>query len=101
MAYMLIYANPGKDEYTSLEIDLNLTDTQYAILSGVAYVLINGVFSLLSGVLVDRLPRKILLLGAGIVWSLLTLAQSFSFNFVTILIPRMFSAVAISLCNVC
>ena len=34
-AYMVVFANPGDDAYTSLEIDLGLTETEYGILSGV------------------------------------------------------------------
>lgn len=100
MAYMVVYANPGNTAKTSLEIDLKLTETEYGVLSGVTFALLSGTFSLLSGILVDRFNRKIILIISGLCWSLLTFAQSYAVDFPTILIPRVFMEITITACNV-
>lgn len=101
MAYMVVYANPGDDAFTSLEIDLNLTETEYGVLSGVTFALVSGIFAIFSGILVDRISRKLFLIVAGILWGGLTLAQSFAVGFVTILIPRVLMEISITACNAC
>lgn len=88
MAYMVVYANPGDTKYTSLELDLQLTQTEYGVLSGVTYALVSGVFALFSGLIVDRYSRKFTLVIAGLLWGSLTFLQSYSVSFMTILIPR-------------
>lgn len=96
MAYMVVYANPGDEAFTSLEIDLGLTETEYGLLTGVTFALVSGVFALASGFLVDRLPRKAILIVAGVLWAGLTFAQSYATNFVTILIPRVLMEISIT-----
>ena len=89
VSYIVVYSSPGDDSRTSLKVDLNLSDTEYGILSGVTFALLSGTFSLVSGAIVDVFSRKITLIIAGTLWAALTFAQSFATNFVTILIPRM------------
>lgn len=96
---MAVYANLGDYAYTNLQIDLGLTDTQYGVLSGVTYTLITGFFGLVSGTLADLCNRKHLLVFSGIIWSVLTIIQSFSVGFKTILIPRVLMQVATCSCN--
>ena len=94
VAFLPAFSSPGRDAYTNFEIDLNLSKTQYSILSGVTFTLITGIFALVNGVIVDRFPRKWLLIIAGTIWGLMIIAQSFSTNFITILIPRLILEVA-------
>jgi len=65
MAYIVIYANPGNDAYTSLEIDLKLSGKEYGVLSGVTYALITAIFALVSGIIVDRFSRKYTIIIGG------------------------------------
>jgi MFS family permease len=58
------------------------------VLSGVTFAIISAVFGVLSGIVVDRVPRKPAILISGVMWAGLTVAQSFAVNFITIIIPR-------------
>ncbi|CAI2367101.1 unnamed protein product [Moneuplotes crassus] len=99
VSYLPAYASPGDEPFTNLELDLGLTKTQYGIMTGVTFALINGVFSLASGVIVDRLSRKYTMIVAGIFWGGLTIAQSFAINFVTIFIPRIVMEISVTACG--
>jgi len=94
MAYMVIYSNPGDTPFTSLEVDLGLSETEYGILSGFTFALINAIFAIFSGVLVDKYSRKWILVIAGVLWSLLTITQSFTTSFLTIIFPRILMEIA-------
>lgn len=99
VCYIAVYANLGDCAFTNIQIDLGLTDTEYGVLSGVTYTLITGFFGLVAGTLADLCHRKHLLVFSGVIWSILTMTQSFSVGFKTILIPRVLMQVATSSCN--
>jgi len=94
LAFLPAFSSPGEEAFSNFEIDLGLTKTQYGILSGVTFTLISGIFALVNGIIVDRYNRKWILIISGIIWSLMVVVQSFSTNFITILIPRLVLEVA-------
>lgn len=70
--------------------DLQLTDTQFGLLAGFAFIVFYSVMGLFMGTLADRLHRpRLLAIGLGL-WSLLTAVSGVARGFVTMLIPRMF-----------
>ena len=77
-------------------MDLNLNETEYGILSGTTYTIITAISGILMGFLADRFNRKYALIVISFLWSSLTLAQSFSFNFYSILIPRILVEICLS-----
>lgn len=99
MLLLVVFVNSGDTPFDSLEIDLGLTETQYGLLSGVTFYLISSVFTVLSGIIVDKVSRKVVLIVAAIFWSGLTIAQSFSTSFINIMIPRIGMEMAMSACN--
>ncbi|CAI2369712.1 unnamed protein product [Moneuplotes crassus] len=99
MAYIVVYINPGDTPYTSMEVDLELTETQYGLLSGVTYFLLSALFSIFLGALVDKYSRKWTLVVAAFLWSGLVVAQSFATNFTTIIIPRIMMEIALTASN--
>lgn len=55
-----------------LRLEFRLTDTQYGILTGPAFVLVYAVSSLVFGYLADRRSRRAVIAGALAAWSLMT-----------------------------
>lgn len=67
--------------YPLIQKDLALTDTQFGLITGVAFVLIYAVMGIPIARLADRGSRKIII-GAGFsFWSLMTLLTGFVSNF--------------------
>ena len=70
--------------------ELNLTDTQFGLLTGFAFIVFYSVMGLFMGTLADRLHRPRLLAFGLAMWSGLTAVSGAARGFVTMLIPRMF-----------
>ena len=70
--------------------DLELTNTQFGLLTGVIFIFFYTVSGLFVGTLADRYNRtKIIGIGV-IVWSFFTAVSGMAKNFVTLAIPRLF-----------
>jgi len=70
--------------------DLGLTNTQYGILSGLAFIIFYSIMGVIMGAIADRVHRpKFIALGV-ILWSLLTAASGMAKNFWMLLFPRIF-----------
>lgn len=68
--------------------ELGLTDTQYALLTGLFFLIFYAVAGLFMGVLADRMHRGRLIAAAIAVWSLLTAASGAARGFVSLAMPR-------------
>jgi MFS family permease len=69
--------------------DLELTNTEFGLLTGFAFIVFYSVMGLFMGALADRLHRpRLLAFGLGM-WSLLTAASGAATGFLSLLIPRM------------
>lgn len=68
--------------------DLNLTDTQFGLLTGLFFLVFYAVAGLFMGILADTTHRGRLIAGAIAIWSLLTAASGLARNFVSMAIPR-------------
>lgn len=73
---------------TPLKADLGLSDMQISLLLGLSFALFYGLVSIPAGYLVDRFPRRYLLLGAVLIWTSLTLLSGLATNFTQLLICR-------------
>lgn len=71
-----------------LKPDLNLTDTQYGLLTGLVFLVFYAVAGLFMGMLADLSHRPRLIAGAIALWSLLTAASGAARGFVSLAIPR-------------
>jgi MFS family permease len=71
-----------------LKPELNLTDTQFGLLTGIVFLLFYAVAGLFMGMLADLSNRPKLIAGAIAVWSLLTAASGAARGFVSLAIPR-------------
>ena len=69
--------------------DLGLSNTQFGLLTGFAFIVFYSVMGLFMGTLADRLHRPRLLAFGLALWSGLTAASGAAKGFVTMLIPRM------------
>lgn len=69
--------------------DLGLTNTQFGLLTGFAFIVFYSVMGIFMGALADRLHRPRLLAAGLALWSLLTAASGRATNFVSLLVPRM------------
>jgi MFS family permease len=65
------FKKDGDPKYEFM-VDLNLTASQYGILSGPAFTAIYSILGLFMGVLTDRMNRKMLLAISAICWSACT-----------------------------
>jgi MFS transporter, Spinster family, sphingosine-1-phosphate transporter len=68
--------------------ELQLTDTQYGLLTGLFFIVFYAVAGLFMGVLADRMHRGRLIAVAIALWSLLTAASGAARGFVSMAIPR-------------
>ncbi|MGE3250346.1 MAG: spinster family MFS transporter [Hyphomonadaceae bacterium] len=68
--------------------DLNLTDGQFGLLTGVFFLIFYATAGLFMGALADLMHRPRLIAGAISLWSALTAASGAAINFVTLAIPR-------------
>ncbi|MGB0342604.1 MAG: MFS transporter [Parvibaculales bacterium] len=69
--------------------DLGLSNTQFGLLTGFAFIVFYSVMGLFMGTLADRLHRPRLLAFGLALWSGLTAASGAARGFMTMLIPRM------------
>ena len=69
--------------------DLGLSNTQFGLLTGFAFIVFYSVMGLFMGTLADRLHRPRLLAFGLALWSALTAASGAARGFMTMLIPRM------------
>ena len=77
--------------------ELELTNTQYGILSGLAFIFFYSVMGVIMGVVADRVHRpKFMAFGVAL-WSLLTAASGMAKNFWMLFFPRIFIGVGESI----
>jgi MFS family permease len=69
--------------------DLGLTNTQFGLLTGFAFIVFYAVMGLFMGALADRVHRPRLIAAGLALWSLLTAASGAARNFATLAVPRM------------
>ncbi len=69
--------------------DLQLSNTEFGLLTGFAFLVFYSVMGLFMGALADRLHRPRLLAFGLFLWSALTAASGLAKNFTQLLIPRM------------
>jgi len=79
--------------------DLGLSDTEFGLLTGFAFILFYAFMGLFMGALADMTHRPRLLAGGVALWSLLTAASGAAKGFVTLALPRMFIGVGESVCT--
>ncbi len=68
--------------------DLNLTDTQFGLLTGLFFIVFYAVAGLFMGALADLTHRPRLIAGAIALWSLLTALSGAARSFVSLALPR-------------
>jgi MFS family permease len=69
--------------------DLGLSNTEFGLLTGFAFIVFYAVMGLVMGALADRVHRPRLVAAALTLWSLLTAASGAARGFVSLAIPRM------------
>ncbi len=79
--------------------DLGLTDTQFGLLTGFAFILFYAFMGLFAGALADTLHRPRLMAAGLALWSVLTAVSGAARGFATLAIPRMFIGVGESVCT--
>ncbi|MGC6512284.1 MAG: MFS transporter [Parvibaculales bacterium] len=70
--------------------DLQLTNQQFGLLTGLVFLFFYCVGGLFMGALADRVHRPRLLAGAVALWSILTAASGAAKSFTAMMIPRLF-----------
>ena len=70
--------------------DLGLTNTQFGLLTGFAFILFYATMGLFMGALADLLHRPRLIAAGLALWSILTAASGAARGFISLGIPRMF-----------
>ncbi len=73
--------------------DLQLSNTEFGLLTGFAFIVFYSFMGLFMGTLADRLHRPRLLAFGLALWSGLTAASGAAVSFITMLLPRMFIGV--------
>jgi len=77
--------------------DLSLTDTEFGLLVGFAFLFFYSIMGLFMGFLADTVNRPKLIAFGVTLWSLLTVASGAAKGFVSLAIPRMFIGVGESI----
>jgi predicted MFS family arabinose efflux permease len=77
--------------------DLGLSNFQFGLLAGFAFTIFYAVAGLFMGVLADTANRTRLISFGVTLWSALTAVSGFAWNFVSMLLPRMFIGVGESI----
>lgn len=77
--------------------ELNLTNTQFGLLTGLIFIVFYSVAGVFMGVLADRLNRTRLIALGLAVWSALTAVSGMAKGFVSLAIPRLFIGVGESI----
>jgi len=70
--------------------DLGLTNTQYGILSGLAFIIFYSIMGVIMGAIADRVHRPKFMAFGVVLWSLLTAASGMAKNFWMLFLPRIF-----------
>lgn len=78
---------------TAIITDLNLSDSQFGMLTGPIFVFFYSIMGLFMGALADRVHRPRLIAAGLILWSLLTAVSGVAKNFAQIGIARLFIGV--------
>lgn len=73
--------------------DLNLSNTEFGLLTGLVFIVFYAVAGVFMGALADMVHRPRLIAGAMFAWSALTAASGLAKNFVGLAIPRVFIGV--------
>ncbi len=74
----------------TLEGELGFSDTQIGVLQGFVYATPYSIGLLIMGILVDRYPRRLLLAGGVLLWSLAAAASGLATSFQSMALARMF-----------
>ncbi len=77
----------------SIVEDLSLSDTQFGLLTGLIFVTVYAATGLFMGAMADRVHRPRLIAAGLTLWSSLTAATGFTYNFVQIALTRVFIGV--------
>lgn len=70
--------------------DLNLTNTEFGLLTGLVFIVFYAVAGVFMGALGDMVHRPRLIAGAMFAWSALTAASGLARSFIGLAIPRVF-----------
>ncbi|HIF19775.1 MAG TPA: MFS transporter [Gammaproteobacteria bacterium] len=70
--------------------DLGLTNTQYGILSGLAFIIFYSIMGVIMGAIADRVHRPKFMAFGVLLWSLLTAVSGMAKNFWMLFLPRIF-----------
>ena len=77
--------------------DLGLSNTEFGILTGLAFIIFYSIMGVMMGAIADRVHRpKFMAIGVAL-WSLLTAATSMAKSFWMLLLPRIFIGVGESI----
>ena len=77
--------------------ELNLTNTQFGLLTGLIFILFYAVAGVFMGVLADRVNRTRLIAFGLAAWSALTAVSGMAKGFVSLAIPRLFIGIGESI----
>lgn len=72
----------------SIKRSLEISETEFSLLQGLAFMMSFALLSPLAGRLVDRMSRRMLLAIAGILWSLCTVACGLAESYLALFIAR-------------
>ena len=78
---------------TSIIADLNLSDSQFGLLTGPVFVFFYSIMGLFMGALADRVHRPRLIAAGLVLWSVLTALSGLAKNFMQIGMSRLFIGV--------
>ena len=78
---------------TSIITDLNLSDSQFGLLTGPVFVFFYSIMGLFMGALADRVHRPRLIAAGLVLWSVLTALSGVAKNFMQIGMSRLFIGV--------
>ena len=79
--------------------DLGLTNTQFGLLTGFAFILFYSTMGLFAGALADTLHRPRLMAAGLALWSVLTAASGLARGFASLAVPRTFIGIGESVCT--
>ncbi len=77
--------------------DLNLTNTQFGLLTGLIFIVFYGVAGVFMGILADRINRTRFIAFGLASWSALTVISGAAKGFVSLAIPRLFIGIGESI----
>lgn len=78
---------------TAIITDLNLSDSQFGLLTGSIFVFFYSIMGLFMGALADRVHRPRLIVAGLVLWSVLTAVSGMAKSFVQIGVARLFIGV--------